>query len=102
VVACAGDLGDQRARIAEGDARADAVLAGAAAEDVRQTLAQPSLDAFGRNDDELVGEGVGQGIGQQGAEPVGEEVCELRSMDANDDAGWNYGVGVTREAVRTG
>ena len=81
VVVGAGDLGDQRARVAERDTRAHAVLAGAAAEDVRQPLAQPALDALGRDDDEFLGERVGQGIGEEGTEAVGEKVGALSTMD---------------------
>ena len=77
----AGDLGDQRARVAERDACADAVLSRPAAEDVRQPLAQPPLDALGRDDDELLGERVGQGIGEKRAEAVGQEIGSLRAVD---------------------
>ena len=77
----AGDLGDQRPRVAERDAGADAVLAVAAAEDVGQPLAQPALDALGGDDDEFLGEGVGQRIGQQGTEAVGEQIGALSAVE---------------------
>ena len=81
VVVGPGDLGDERARVAERDACADAVLSGPAAEDVRQPLAQPPLDALGRDDDELLGEGVGQRIGEQGTEAVGQQVGPLSAVE---------------------
>jgi hypothetical protein len=74
VVGGAGDLRDQRARIAERDPGADAVLSGAAAEDVAEPLTQPAFDTLGGDDYQFCGEGVGQGSGQQLAEAVGEEV----------------------------
>ena len=90
VVDGAGDLGDQRARVAERNARADAVLAVAATEDVREPLAQPALDALGRHDDELFGERVRQGIGQQRAEAVGEEVGALSTMEVKRHRASDY------------
>jgi hypothetical protein len=68
-------------RVAERDAGADAVLAGAAAEDVREPLTEPAFDALGGDDDELVGERVGQGSGQQLAEAVGEEIGALSAVE---------------------
>ncbi len=59
----------------------------AAAEDVRQPLAQPALDALGRDDDELLGERVGQRIGEQGAEAVGEEVGALGAVQVQGHRG---------------
>ena len=75
-----GDLGDERVRVAERDAGTDAVGTGAAAEDVRQPLAEPSLDAFGRHDDQLLGERIVERIGQQRAEPVGKQVGSLGTV----------------------
>ncbi len=70
----AADLGDQRARVAEGDACADAVRAGAAAQEVAQPLTQPALDALGGDDDDLFGERIVQRVGEQGTQAVGEKV----------------------------
>ena len=56
------------------DARAHPVTAAAGAQDMRQPLAQPPLDAARRHQDELLGERVGQRVGQQCAEPVGQQV----------------------------
>ena len=84
-LACVGvqpqQLGDQRARVAERDAGADAVVTGPATQDVAQPLTQPTLDALGRDDDQFLGERVGQWIAEQGAESVGEQVGAFRPMD---------------------
>ena len=76
-----GDLGDERARVAERDAGADAVLPAPAAEDVRQPLAQPPLDALRRDDDELFGEGIVKRVGEEGTEAVGQEVGSFGTVD---------------------
>ncbi len=81
VVGRSGDLGDERARVAEGDAGADAVLPVPAAEDVRQPLAQPPLDALRRDDDELFGEGVVKRVGEEGTEAVGQEVGSFSTVE---------------------
>ena len=81
LVVGSGDLGDQRARIAERDTRADAVLPGSAAEDVRQSLAQPPLDALRRDDDELVGERIVQRVREEGAEAVSQQIGPFGSVD---------------------
>src|SRR3954469_8049712 len=87
----AGDLGDQRARVAERDACADAVLSGSTAEDVRQPLAQPPLDALGRDDDELLGERVGQRIGEKRTEAIGQEIGSLRAVEMQGHRASDYG-----------
>jgi hypothetical protein len=76
----AGDLGDERVRIAERDARADAVAAGAAAEDMAEPLTEPALDTLRGDDDQFVGERVGQRLGQEGSETVGEEIGALSAV----------------------
>ena len=81
VVRRSGDLGDERAWVAEGDAGADAVLPVTAAEDVRQPLAQPPLDALRRDDDDLFGEGIVKRVGEEGAEAVGQEVGPFGTVD---------------------
>ena len=53
----------------------------AAAEDVRQPLAQPPLDALRRDDDELFGERIGERIGEQRAEAVGQEVGAFGAVE---------------------
>ena len=53
----------------------------AAAEDVRQPLAQPSLDAARRHQHEFLGEWVGQRIGQQCAETVSKQVGALGTVE---------------------
>ena len=60
VVSRAGDLGDERVRCPELDARAHAVAVASVAEMVGQTLAQPTLDATCRDEHELAGERIGQ------------------------------------------
>ncbi len=64
LVGGAGDLRDERAWVAECDAGADAVGGLAAAEDVRQPLAQPPLHAARRDQHQLLGERVGQRVGK--------------------------------------
>ena len=81
VVHRSGDLGDERTGVAEGDAGADAVLPVPAAEDVRQPLAQPPLDALRRDDDDLFGEGVVKRVGEEGTEAVGQEVRPFGTVD---------------------
>ena len=85
VVVGAGDqpqyLSDERAGVAERDARADAIVLCAAAEDVREPLAEPPLDALGRDDDELLGERVGQWIGEQCAEAVGQQIGAFSAVE---------------------
>ena len=63
----------------------------AAAEDVRQPLAQPALDALGGDDDQFLGERVGQGVGQQGAEAVGEEVGSFSAVQVQAPSGPTIG-----------
>ena len=55
---------DQRVRVAKRDAGADPVGAVAPAEDVREPLAEPPLDAFRGHNDEFLGERIRQRIGQ--------------------------------------
>ena len=62
-------------------------LPGPAAEDVRQPLAQPPLDALGGDDDELLGEWVGQRIGEQCAEAVGQQVGALGAVEVQMPSG---------------
>ena len=81
VVLGAGDLGDEGSRVTERDAGADAVLPVAAAEDVRQPLAQPPLDTLRRDDDDLFGEGVVKRIGEKSAEAVGQEVGAFGAVE---------------------
>ena len=67
-------------RVPELDARAHPVGARAAAQDVRQALAQPPFDAAGGHQDQLHRERVVEGCGEQGAEPVGEEIRPLGTV----------------------
>ena len=53
----------------------------AAAEDVRQPLAQPPLHAARRDQHQLLGERVGQRIGQQCTEAVGKQVGALGTVE---------------------
>ena len=46
-----------------------------------QPLAQPSLDAFGGDDDDFLGERVRQRIGEQGTEAVGQQISALSAME---------------------
>ena len=66
------------ARIAERDPGADAVLSGAAAEDVAQPLAR-RLAPPGGDDDPLRRTGPAE-VGQQRAKSVGEEIGALSTM----------------------
>ena len=81
LVGGAGDFGDQRVRVAERDAGADAVGTVPAAEDVRQPLAQPPLDTTRGDEHELLGEWVGQRIGQQCAKAVSKQVGALGTVE---------------------
>jgi hypothetical protein len=82
VVDRAGDLGDQRGRGAERHPGADPVgRRETGAEHVREPLAQPAFHAARRHQHELLGERIGKRIGQQPAEPVGEEVGAISTME---------------------
>ena len=46
-----------------------------------EPLAEPALDALRGHDDEFLGERIGEGVSQQGAEPVGEEIGALGTVE---------------------
>jgi hypothetical protein len=48
---------------------------------MRKPLAQPPLDAAGRHQHQFLGERVGQRAGQQGAEPVGQQIGALGTVE---------------------
>ena len=69
------------------NARAHTVAAAAAPEDMREPLAEPPLDAARRHQHQFLGERVGQRVGQQGAEPVGQQVCAFGTVKMNPHRG---------------
>ncbi len=73
VVRGVGQFGDQRARVAELDAGADA-------EAVGQPLAEPALHALGGHQHQFGGERVGQRLREQCAQTVGELIRPLRAV----------------------
>ena len=79
---------DQRPRVEEPHARADAVAATRArAEPVGEPLGQPALHALGRHHHDLLGERVVERGRQQLAEGIGELVGARRAVDPEGHVG---------------
>ena len=81
VIGRAGDLGDQRLRVTELDARANPVAAVADAKKMAESLTQPSLNTLGRHEYQLQGQGVWQRICQYCAQPVSKQIGALGTVN---------------------
>ena len=69
------------------DPGADAVAGAAAAEDMREPLAEPPLHAALGHEDQLFGERIGQRVASRVAEPVGEQVGALSAVKVKPHRG---------------